>query len=185
MAASGKMSWLQFYSSRLWKTGSCFLKFCLLLHSSSKVRPVDGSIILVIGDACCPPHSEDEEAAMEWGIVTFPSHTVNLWLLQNRDWTCGPPCASPTLSPWRWQLQFPSGQRLLALWLPQVGASWLLERCTDRCWSQYQCCSGGWRDANPALHSPQMEEAAWGWTWALGHLVGRSASGDKLGEVLA
>lgn len=34
------------------------------------------------------------------------------------------------------------------------------------------------------MRSLQMEEAAWGWTWALGHLVCRSANEDNLGEVL-
>lgn len=50
---------------------------CLLLHSNSKVRTVNGSIMLLIGDACCPPDFEDEEMAMEQGIVAFPTHTVN------------------------------------------------------------------------------------------------------------
>lgn len=150
--------------------------FCLLLDSNSKVRPVDGSIMLLIGDARCPPDFEDEETAMARDTVTFPSHTVNLWHLQNRNWA---PCPSPTLSPCPegGSCSSPPGG---ALRLPQVGASWLLWRCTRSPWAQWHVplvagempvlpCT-----AHRGRRQPEVEPG----------LLGRSANGDSLGEAL-
>lgn len=63
MTASGKISWLYLYSSRPLQNWLIFYETgCLLLRSNGKIRTtVNGSIMLLMGDARYPPDFRDGE----------------------------------------------------------------------------------------------------------------------------
>lgn len=150
---------------------------CLLLHSNTKVRPVDGSIMLLIGDACWPPDFEDEETAMEWGMslpspvtqwaVTLAEQGLNLWspTCFSHPWSLkvvvavplrmmapGPAAASG-------RSQLAAVERNLQVLSPVTMFHWWLEKC--HAWCAQPTDGGGSLRLNLGSWAPSLQVSKW------------------------